>query len=165
MYILSWAHFETKTKRYLRGVMVSSCYAELRTVGNLGISLSCFSDSSSLPSNPTVTCCKGHGFGAKPAVVLASRIPYDSTFFFLFFFCYWPNTSSKSNMSEPVSLSMLVVTIFFSPSSGKVGKKGLPLPSSTAGVCPSERVPAVWACWKEKSPVTSPSLACGGYSQ
>jgi len=77
-----WVHFKIKTKRYLRGFMVSSCYTELHTVGNLGTSLSCFSDSSSLPSNPTVTCCKGHGFGEEPAVVLGSRIPYDSTIIF-----------------------------------------------------------------------------------
>lgn len=117
---LFWGHFETKTKRYLRGVMVSSCYAELHTVGNLGISLSCFSDSSSLPSNPIVTRCKGHGFGAKPTLVLASRIPYYSNFFF---FPCWPNTSSKSNMSEPVSLSVLVVTHFLLPRFRESGEK------------------------------------------
>lgn len=131
MYILSWAHFETKTKRYLRGVMVSSCYAELRTVGNLGISLSCFSDSSSLPSNPTVTCCKGHGFGAKPAVVLASRIPYDSTFFFfLFFFVIGPTQAAKVTCLNLFPCLCWWLPFSSPPVQGKWGKKACLCPAA-----------------------------------
>lgn len=144
--------------------MVSSRYTKLHTVGNLGTSLSCFTGSSSLPSNPTVTYCKGHGFGAEPAVVLGNRIPYDSTFFF-FFLAIGPAQAAEVTCLNLFPCLFCWLPTFFSLGSGKVGKNGLSVPSSTAGVCPSERVPTVWADWKEKSPVTSPSLACGGYSQ